>query len=129
MDRTDTVVAIIDDHETGRDAVAALGVEEFPARLLHGEHGKAALGPDQEEGASALVAGLAIAFGDEGRIMDRLEAALESGAAVVPVEVTSDDAALVATILQEHDGYDMWRLGEWSFNRVGSEGSGEAHRS
>lgn len=125
MDRTDTVVAIIDNHETGREAVAALAAEQFPAQLLHGEQGKAALGPDQDEGASALVARLAIAFGDEVRIMDRLEAALERGSAVVSVDVTSDDAARVATILQEHDGHDMWRLGEWSFNRIGAEGSGE----
>jgi hypothetical protein len=125
MDRTDTVLAIIDHHETGRDAVAALAAEEFPAQLLHGEQGKAALGPDQEDGVSALAARLAIAFGDEVRIMDRLEAALERGATVVSVDVSSDDAARVASILEEHDGHDMWRLGEWSFNRIGSEGSGE----
>jgi hypothetical protein len=125
MDRTDTVLAIIDHHETGRDAVAALAAEEFPAQLLHGEEGKAALGPDKGEGVSALAARLAIAFGDEVRIMDRLEAALERGATVVSVDVSSDDAARVASILEEHDGHDMWRLGEWSFNRIGSEGSGE----
>jgi hypothetical protein len=125
MDRTDTVLAIIDHHETGRDAVAALAAEEFPAQLLHGEEGKAALGPDKGEGVSALAARLAIALGDEVRIMDRLEAALERGATVVSVDVSSDDAARVASILEEHDGHDMWRLGEWSFNRIGSEGSGE----
>ena len=62
MDRTDTVVAIIDDHARGRDAMAALAAEQFPA---------------------------------------------------------------MATILEEHDAHDMWRPGAWSFNRIGSEGSGE----
>lgn len=125
MDRTDTVVAIIDDHARGREAVAALAAVQFPAELLHGAEGKTALDPDQEEGVSALVTKLAIAFGDEVRIMDRLEAALDKGASVVSVDVTSDEAADVATILEDHDAHDMWRLGEWSFNRVGSEGSGE----
>jgi hypothetical protein len=126
MDRTDTVVAIIDDHAKGRDAVAALAAEQFPAELFHGEAGKAALAPDrEEEGVSALVSKLAIVFGDETRILDRMEAALDKGASVVSVDVTSDEAARVATVLEEHDAHDMWRLGEWSFNRVGSEGSGE----
>jgi DNA-binding NarL/FixJ family response regulator len=125
MDRTDTVVAIIDDHATGRDAMAALAAEEFPAELLHGQQGKAELGPAQEEGISALMSKLAMAFGDEVRILDRLEAALERGASVASVAVSTDQAARVATILEEHDAHDMWRLGEWSFNRIGSEGSGE----
>jgi len=125
MDRTDTVVAIIDDHATGRDAVAALAAEQFSAELLHGEEGKAALAPNQEEGVSALASKVAIVFGDEARILDRMEAALDQGASVVSVDVTSDEAARVATVLEEHDAHDMWRLGEWSFNRVGSEGSGE----
>jgi hypothetical protein len=68
---------------------------------------------------------MAIVFGDEARILDRMEAALDKGASVVSVDVTSDDAARVATLLEDHDAHDMWRLGEWSFNRVGSEGSGE----
>jgi hypothetical protein len=54
-----------------------------------------------------------------------MEAALDKGASVVSVDVTSDEAARVATVLEEHGAHDMWRLGEWSFNRVGSEGSGE----
>jgi hypothetical protein len=125
MDRTDTVVAIIDDRATARDAVAALAAEEFSAELLHGEEGKGALAPNQEEGVSALASKMAIVFGDEARILDRMEAALDKGASVVSVDVTSDDAARVATLLEDHDAHDMWRLGEWSFNRVGSEGSGE----
>jgi hypothetical protein len=44
---------------------------------------------------------------------------------VVIVDADEDRAAEVATILEDHGGHDMWRLGEWSFNRIGSEGSGE----
>jgi hypothetical protein len=68
---------------------------------------------------------MAMALGDEVRIMERLEAALKAGASVVSVGVSDDQAARVATILEEYDAHDMWRLGEWSFNRIGSQGSGE----
>ena len=59
--------------------------------------------------------------------MDRLDNALENGRSVVSVDVkgNEDDAARVAVILEAHGGHDMWRLGEWSFNRIGTEGSGE----
>jgi hypothetical protein len=68
---------------------------------------------------------MALAFGDEVRIVDRLDRALEGGRAVIVVDVDDDRAADVATILEDHGGHDMWRLGEWSFNRIGREGSGE----
>ena len=60
-------------------------------------------------------------------LRDRLDKALQKGRLVVSVDVNDDDddAARVAVILEEHGGHDMWRLGEWSFNRVGPEGSGE----
>jgi len=59
------------------------------------------------------------------RILDRLDAALANGASVASVGAGSDDARQVAPILEEHGGHDMWRLGEWSFNRIGEPGSGE----
>jgi response regulator RpfG family c-di-GMP phosphodiesterase len=126
MERTNTtVVAVIDDREAGRDAVAALSVEQFAAEVFIGEEGLERLRSDQEEGVPTVVAKMAMALGDEVRIMQRLEAALKAGASVVSVAVTDDQAARVATILEEHDAHDMWRLGEWSFNRIGSQGSGE----
>ncbi len=124
-DLTGTVVAIIDDAEQGRQAVAALAQEEFPAELLHGEEGRAHLTAKDEEGLSAMVKKVAQAFGDEVRILDRLERALEGGRSVVSVNVDDEQAARAAIILEEHGGHDMWRLGEWSFNRIGTEGSGE----
>lgn len=124
-DLTGTVVAIVDRHDAGREALAALAAEQFTAELLHGEEGRLHLAQEDEEGLSAMVRKLMLAFGDETRIMDRLDRALEAGAAVVSVLVDADEADRVATILEEHGGHDMWRLGEWSFNRIGSEGSGE----
>jgi hypothetical protein len=124
---TGTVVAIIDDPEEGRAAVAALAQEQFQAELLHGEEGKAHLTEADEEGLSAVAKKIALAFGDEVRILDRLDKALENGRSVVSVNVADDEeqAARVAVILDEHGGHDMWRLGEWSFNRIGPDGSGE----
>jgi FixJ family two-component response regulator len=125
MERTNTVVAVIDDREAGRDAVAALSGEQFAAEVFIGEEGLERLRSDQEEGVPTVVAKMAMALGDEVRIMERLEAALKAGASVVSVGVSDDQAARVATILEEYDAHDMWRLGEWSFNRIGSQGSGE----
>ena len=126
-DLTGTVVAIIDDAEEGRAAVAALAQQQFSAELLNGEDGRAHLNEEDANALSAAVKKLALAFGDEMRIVDRLDKALQNGRSVVSVDVNDDDddAARVAVILEEHGGHDMWRLGEWSFNRIGPEGSGE----
>ena len=124
-DLTGTVVAIIERQEEGETAIAALARAQFDAELLHGESGQAHLAQDEEGGLSGLLKKLAVAFGDENRIVDRVDRALDAGRSVVLVDVGEDRAADVATILEEHGGHDMWRLGEWSFNRIGPEGSGE----
>jgi hypothetical protein len=126
-DLTGTVVAIIDDAEEARAALAALAGERFHAELLDGEEGRAHLTEENDEGLSAVAKKVALAFGDEMRIVDRLDKALQNGRSVVSVNVADDEeqAARVAIILEEHGGHDMWRLGEWSFNRIGPEGSGE----
>ena len=124
-DLTGTVVAIFDDHDSGRVALGALAAEEFPAELMYGAEGRAHLSHEEEEGLSAVLQKLAQAFGDEVRILDRLDKALEEGAAVISVAVEDEGAEKVSLILEEHGGHDMWRLGEWTFNRIGSEGSGE----
>jgi hypothetical protein len=127
-DLTGSVVAIIDGEEEGRAALVDLAGEQFDAELLHGEEGRAHLTQEEDEGGiTGLVKKLALAFGDEVRILDRLDRALEAGRSVISVDVADDEerAARVAAILDEHGGHDMWRLGELSFNRIGPEGSGE----
>jgi hypothetical protein len=127
QDLTGSVVAIIDSQDDAQEAASALAGEQFDATLLHGEVGRAQLSQDDEGGLTGLVKKLALAFGDEVRILDRLDKALETGRSVISVDVADDEdrAARVATILEEHGGHDMWRLGEWSFNRMGQEGAGE----
>ena len=124
-DLSGTVVAVFDSHDAGREALAALSAEQLSAELLHGEEGRAHLSREDEGGLSRVINKLALAFGDEVRIIDRLDRAMEQGAAVISVSVEADGAERAALILEENGGRDMWRLGEWSFNRVGSEGSGE----
>jgi hypothetical protein len=127
-DLTGSVVAIIDGEEEGRAALVDLAGEQFDAELLHGEEGRAHLTQEEDEGGiTGLVKKLALAFGDEVRILDRLDRALEAGRSVISVDVADDEerATRVATILEEHGGHDMWRLGEWSFNRIGQDGAGE----
>jgi hypothetical protein len=122
---TGTVVAVIDSEEDGSAAIAALAGDGFEAELLYGEEGRSHLRPEEKSGLSGLLSKLAITFGDEVRILDRLDKALETGRAVVSVSVDDDQAADVAKTLEKHGGHDMWRLGEWSFNRIGPEGAGE----
>jgi hypothetical protein len=127
-DLTGTVVAIIDSEEDARAAASALAGEQFDAALFHGEEGRAQLTAEEDEGGlTGLVKKLALAFGDEVRILDRLDKALEIGRSVISVDVADDEdrSARVAVILEEHGGHDMWRLGEWSFNRIGQVGAGE----
>ena len=118
-------MAIFDDHDSGRMALGALAAEQLPAELMFGEEGRAHLSREDEAGLSAVLEKLARAFGDEVRILDRLDKALEAGSAVISVDVEDEDTERVSLILEEHGGHDMWRLGEWTFNRIGSEGSGE----
>ena len=92
-DLTGTVVAIIDDAEEGRAAVAALAQQQFSAELLNGEDGRAHLNDEDETGLSAAAKKLALAFGDEMRIIDRLDKALQNGRSVVSVDVDDDEDA------------------------------------
>jgi len=102
-----------------------LGAEGFEAELLLGEDGRAKLNHGDEQGVVSLIERLALALGDEKRIVDRLNGALSGGASVLSVAAKADEADRVCNILEESQGHDMWRLGEWSQNRVGRQGSGE----
>lgn len=123
---TDSVVAILDDRDQAQSAMRRLGDEGFDdAELLQGEQGRSVLNDDDETGLINALSRMMQAMGDEVRIRERLDAALVRGASVISVGVDSGDAEAVSEILQDHGGHDMWRLGEWSQNRIGGRGSGE----
>lgn len=125
QDLTGTLVAVIDDHGQAREALTALTAAGFEAELFHGDEGRAHLTADEDDGISSIVKRLVLAFGDEARILERLDRALAEGASVASVDIEDDEADEVAPILEAHGGHDMWRLGEWTFNRIGEDGSGE----
>lgn len=125
QDLTGTVVAVFDDHEQAREALTALAAAGFKAELFHGDEGRAYLTADEDDGISAIVRRLVMAFGDEVRILERLDRALAEGASVASVGIEAEEADQVAPILEAHGGHDMWRLGEWTFNRIGEDGAGE----
>jgi hypothetical protein len=124
---TGTVVGVIDDPEHARDAVKELRAAGFSVKTFHGEKQRVRLRDDDGEGLLPTVRRLLLAFGDETRILDNLDRALANGSTVISVEVTEDGAPRVSEILLQHGGHNAWRLGEWSFNRVGEhEGEGAA---
>jgi hypothetical protein len=124
---TGRVVGVIDDPEHARDAVMDLRAAGFSVKSFDGEKGRARLGEDDGEGLLSTIRRLLLAFGDETRILDTLDRALANGSTVITVEVTEDGAPMVSEILLQYGGHNAWRLGEWSFNRVGEhEGEGSA---
>lgn len=122
FDLTGTVVAVIDDSDRAGDAVADLTAAGFAVTSFQGESGRARFGDDSDEGVLASLRRLVLAFGDETRVLDTLDQALAGGSTVVSVRVEEDQAQNVADVLLRHGGRHAWRLGEWSFNRVGDAG-------
>jgi len=113
------VVAILDREPDVRDAVDSLGAAGYQFEVLRGEEGKEHLDPSGEEGAMATLKRLFNAFGDQHRILDRLYTELDEGKLVVSVEAGPDDAEEAIRILRDHGGEFVWRLGKWTFNRIG----------
>lgn len=118
-DLDDTVVAIIDDPEEAERAVSELRAAGYTVEVLAGEEGKQHLDPEGESGPIATIKRLLNVFGDQYRILDRLTAELDEGNCVISVDATPDEATHAVEILQDHDGEFMWKLGTWTYSRVG----------
>lgn len=122
-DLAGSVVAIIDGRGQARRAVSELESAGHPEVTLL--HGPASTLEDDDPDFGDMFKRLLEVFGDEARIRDRLDEALAGGATVLSVVVDSEEAEEVSRILESFGGRDMWRLGEWSHNRVGGQGVGE----
>jgi hypothetical protein len=48
-----------------------------------------------------------------------LAAELDDGNLVISVEAEPDEADEAVRILQDHDGEFIWKLGSWTYTRVG----------
>lgn len=66
----------------------------------------------------ATVNQLLTAFGDQDRIIDRLDEALKRGKIVISVDVEDRDPSDAIGILRDHGGHYIWRLGEWTFTSI-----------
>lgn len=120
---TNTVVAILDPHVEGRDAVADLGAAGYEVDVLEGERGKERLDPRGDKGGVvATVQRLINAFGDEFRVLDQLDAAVDQGKIVVSVDIDADNPGPAVDILRDHGGTYIWRFDRWTFTRIGADG-------
>lgn len=118
-DFDDTVVAILSDPEAADAAIAELRAAGYDIEILEGEDGKKHLDPAGQSGAIATVKRLVNAFGDQYRLLERLHAELDEGNQVISVDAEPEAAEEAVRILQEHDGEFIWRLGTWTYTRVG----------
>jgi DNA-binding NarL/FixJ family response regulator len=118
-DLDDTVVAIIDDPDRARRAVSELRRANYEVEVLQGEEGKQHLDPAGESGPMAAIKRLLNVFGDQYRILERLTAELERGNHVISVDSEPDEATEAVRILQDHDGEFIWKLGTWTYSRIG----------
>lgn len=118
-DFDDTVVATLDDEETAGTVVDRLTNAGYEYELFHGEEGKEHLDPAGETGPAATIKRLIDAFGDQYRVVEHLNRELDDGKFVVSVETKPDEADRAVHILQDNGGQFIWKLGTWTFTRVG----------
>ncbi|MGD2043472.1 MAG: hypothetical protein PVJ28_07455 [Acidimicrobiia bacterium] len=118
-DFDNTVVAILDHEPEAADAIDRLSEAGYVFEVLRGADGKAHLDPAGEKSAKATVKRLLNAFGDQYRVLDRLEAELDKGSLVVSVDSPPDEADQAVRILQDHGGEYIWKFGSWTFTRIG----------
>lgn len=118
-DFDDTVVAALTDERTANTVVDRLAKAGYEWELLHGEEGKDHLDPAGDTGPGATVKRLIDAFGDQYRVVERLTDELDEGKFVVSVDAKPEEADDAVRILQDHGGEFIWKLGTWTFTRVG----------
>lgn len=118
-DFDNTVVAALADEETADRVVDRLTKAGYEWELLHGEEGKDHLDPAEDTGPGATIKLLIEAFGDQYRVVEHLTDELDEGKFVVSVETKPEEADDAVRILQDNGGDFIWKLGAWTFTRVG----------
>ena len=114
----DCAIAVLDDPEKLAAATVELDNAGYEYYVLEGEEGQESLHPEQE-GVAAKLQRLVAAFGDELRIIDRLERSLAEGDRVVIVKAADNQPAVV-DILTKHGGRFLWEFRGWTFNSAGT---------
>ena len=118
-DLDNTVVAVIADPDRARSAVSELRQANYEVEVLRGEEGKEHLDPAGESGPTATIKRLLNVFGDQYRILEGLNTELDRGNYVISVDSEPDDATEAVRILQDHEGEFIWKLGTWTYSRIG----------
>ena len=114
----DCAIAVFGDSEKLGAATAALDSAGYEYYVLEGEEGQESLQPEQE-GVAAKLQRLVAAFGDELRIIDRLDRSLADGDQVVIVKAEDNQPAVV-DMLTKHGGRFLWQFRGWTFNSAGT---------
>ena len=118
-DFDNTVIAIFDDEQEARDVTAELSAAGYEYELLVGEEGKAHLDVAGESGPGATIKRLLNAFGDQYRVIEELNAELGDGKLVISIDSKPNEADEVVRILQESGGEFIWKLGTWTYTKIG----------
>lgn len=113
-----TVVAILDRDPEVADAATGLAAAGYEYEVISGEQGREHIDPGSDDRVAGTVKKLLTIFGDQGRIIQRLDDALSDGKRVVSVEIDDDDPSGAISILRDHGGHYIWRLGDWTFIRI-----------
>ena len=118
------VVAIFDTDEATKAAVDDLRTSGHDVEVLEGDEGRERLKADDEhEGFfESLRGAFESALGDEGQILDNVDAELGEGAAFVVVDASDADESEIATALKEHGGHYLWHFDSWSYVSLGGGG-------
>ena len=118
IDLTDCAIAVFESAEELQAATEELDTRGDEYYVLEGESGQRSLQAKQD-GVAGVFERLAAAFGDELRIIDRLDRSLADGHRVVIVKA-KDNQEEVVEMLTEKGGRFLWQFRDWTFNPAGS---------
>jgi hypothetical protein len=115
------VVAIFDTDDATDAAVEDLRANGYDVEVLEGDEGRKRLkAEDEHEGFfESLKGAFESALGDEGQILDNVDAELGEGAAFVVVDASSADESEIAEALKAHGGHYLWHFDTWSYVSLG----------
>jgi hypothetical protein len=116
-----TVVAVLKSRDEAREAMDRLGEAGYEMEILEGESGRAHLDPGGDDGFWASVRRAATSLGDEKQVLERLDAALSEGRAVISVDLDQRDGKEAVSILREYGGEYLWKFGDWTFTQTKSD--------
>ena len=123
LELEDCAIAVFKKPDEMTGAIDELEKRGFEYYVLEGESGQESLQPKQE-GVAATLHKLAAAFGDELRVIDRLDRSLSEGDLVLIVRA-EDRQPEVVEMLTEKGGRFLWQFRGWTFNSAGSAGEGK----